>query len=65
MKRIFYEINGFKLFIGYFDPFGVAIGVDFAFNLKSCLGCCRGDQIDNYFMANEWLTSPILTYKRK
>ena len=65
MKRVFHQINCLKFLICYFDPSGVAVWVDPAFNLKSSFGCCCRDQIDNFFMANEWLPPPILTNKRK
>lgn len=55
----------FEFLICYLDPFGVAVEIHPACNLKFGFTCCRRDQVDNYFIANDSLTAPVLTDERK
>ncbi|GFP23685.1 hypothetical protein HKBW3S09_01150, partial [Candidatus Hakubella thermalkaliphila] len=65
MKGVLGKVNGPEFFVGHFDPLGVAIGIDPTLNFEPCFRRCCGNQLDDYFMANEGFAPPVLTDERK
>lgn len=60
MKVAALQINLTQFIVRDNDARGIGLRIQSAANFKACLGGRCRNQIDDYFVADEWFTAPVL-----
>ena len=53
------QVDHFQFIIAYTNAFGVDVGVQFGADGQSTLGGSAANEIDDDFMADQWLAPPV------
>ena len=59
------DIDGGELIVGNAQAFGISVLIELRAHLKTGIGCCRGNQLDDRAIAAQRLASPIDRDERK
>jgi len=53
------EVDGFEFGVRHLDAGRVAVWIELAANLETCVGCGGGDQLDDGLVADQRLAAPV------
>jgi hypothetical protein len=65
MKTVSPELEFGHLLIGDLDSGGIAVRIELAFHYQTRLCCGRSDEVDDDFMTDQRLASPVLADERE
>jgi hypothetical protein len=59
------EVDGLEFGVRHLDAGRVAVWIELAANLETCVGCGGGDQLDDGLVADQRLAAPVSGDERK